>query len=133
MIIPEYRGYSILKSYPPEIEAIKSDIEYFITELSNRQHLNISKTILFVAYSYIQGRSLGSHIASYLSSKLDIHSCVIFSGFPSIAKVVEYKMSYYAGCLIKQACDNFEYLSRSTCRILMIHGYEVRYMICRMT
>lgn len=48
VIIPEYRGYSMLKSYDPDIEIIKRDMRFFLTELSKKGVIDFEKTILFV-------------------------------------------------------------------------------------
>lgn len=49
MIIPEYRGYSQLKKYNSDMEAIKVDFRYFIAELTKKEKIKQYHTILFVA------------------------------------------------------------------------------------
>lgn len=52
IIIPEYRGYSQLQAYDSDMDLIKTDMRFFVKELSKRGLLNISKTILFVGGCY---------------------------------------------------------------------------------
>ena len=126
VIIPEYRGYSLLKAYSPDMDCIRTDMRFFIKELSKKGVINISKTILFVGWPLIQGRSLGSHLTSYLSSRFEFHSAVIFCGFQSVAKIVESKAGSFFGKIVKQKCDNQEYLKETKTPVLIIHGQKVR-------
>lgn len=115
MIIPEYRGYSLLKCYQPDIDLIKTDMRYFVKELERKGVIEVERTILF-------GKSLGSHLASYLSSRFTFHSCILFCGIVSVSKIVEAKTNSFLGSMIKQNCDNFPYLSKILCPLLIIHG-----------
>lgn len=107
------------------MDAIKIDFRYFIAEMTKREKIKLYHTVLFVIYPINQGRSLGSHIVSYLASRFEFHSTIIFSGFWSVAKIVENKTMAFLGSLIKQKCDNAEYLSQTQCPVLIIHGMKV--------
>lgn len=61
IIIPEYRGYSQLKSYASDMEMIKTDMRFFVKELEKRGVINISKTILFVRAPNVGSKPWFSH------------------------------------------------------------------------
>jgi len=48
VIIPEYRGYSLLKDYSSDMDDIRVDMRFFVKELAQKRTIEISKTILFV-------------------------------------------------------------------------------------
>lgn len=58
IIIPEYRGYSQLKSFDSDMDMIKTDMRFFVKELSKRGIIDIEKTILFVK-GFDSGPKLG--------------------------------------------------------------------------
>lgn len=120
IIVPEYRGYSLLKEHEPNMDQIKTDLRFFVKEMIKRGLIEPERTILF-------GRSLGSHFASYLSSRFAFHSTIIFCGFQSIARVVEQKTTPFLGKIIKQKCDNKEYLKQTKTRVFLIHGMKVEF------
>ncbi len=49
VIIPEYRGYSLLKSKASDLELIKTDMQVFVKELHRSGVIALEKTVLFVA------------------------------------------------------------------------------------
>jgi hypothetical protein len=118
VIIPEYRGYSLLKDMKSDVEMIKKDMNELVDRLSSRGEISKHSTILF-------GRSIGSYFASYLAHCYDVHSCIIFCGFWSVDKIVENKTIKLIGNMVKQRCDNSEYLRSVKCKVLIIHGMKV--------
>ena len=119
VIIPEYRGYSLLKEMKPDVEMIKKDMRELVERLNSRGEVNMHTTVVF-------GRSIGSYFASYLSHCFELHSCIIFCGFWSVDKIVENKTIKLIGHMVKQRCDNSEYLRSVKCKVLILHGMKVR-------
>jgi len=107
-----------LKFYNPDVEAIKGDMHHLVKELEQRGIITLSKTIIF-------GRSLGSHMASYLMSVHEFMAGILFCGFWSVEKIVAKKVGNFLGSMIKQKCDNSEYLSMVRNYVLIIHGMKV--------
>ena len=54
VIIPEYRGYSLLNDYDSDMDSIKLDMRFFVKELCNRAVVDPTTTVLFVPSS-LQG------------------------------------------------------------------------------
>jgi len=50
----------------------------------------------------------------------------VFCGFHSVAKIVESKTNRFFGKIVKQKCDNQEYLKETKTPVLIIHGQKVR-------
>lgn len=119
VIIPEYRGYSLLKDLKPDVEMIKKDMRELLERLIDGEEINRHTTIVF-------GRSIGSYFASFLAHSFELHSCIIFCGFWSVDKIVENKTIKLIGHMIKQRCDNSEYLRSVKCKVLILHGMKVR-------
>ena len=117
MLVPEYRGYSLLKHQKPDMDHIILDMRYFLKEMSIKGIIKKHKTILF-------GRSLGSYIATYFATKLEYHSCIVFCGFKSVESIVASKTTSFVGKLIKQKCDNSEHLKNTKIPVLLIHGMQ---------
>jgi hypothetical protein len=52
VLIPEYRGYSLLKAYAPDIDLIKADMRFFVKELHHKGVISADKTVLFVGRAH---------------------------------------------------------------------------------
>lgn len=115
----------MLKHHKADIEDIKMDMRYFLKELIKKEIVTPHRTILFVKCLFIQGKSLGSHLACYLASRIEVHSCIQFCGFWSISRIVQQKTAIFLGKMIQQPCDNAEYLKDVKCPVLVIHGMKV--------
>lgn len=107
-----------MKSHQCDLDGVRTDLRYFIKELEKKGRLNLQKTILF-------GRSLGSHLVSYLVSRFQFHSAILFCGFYSVSKIVSSQTAGFLGNLIQQQCNNHDYLKLTKTPIFILHGKEV--------
>src|SRR3990167_2671065 len=108
----------MLRSHPCDLEGVRTDLRFFVKELQKKDRIDLQKTILF-------GRSLGSHMVSYLVSRFQFHSAIIFCGFYSVSRIVSSQTASFLGQMIQQQCNNYDYLKLSKTPVLILHGKEV--------
>lgn len=115
-MIPEYRGYSLLKKFSASTEQIHEDMEYFIDYLLRTKRTKLSRIILM-------GRSLGGLFALNLSSKFKVKALVLVSTFYSVKEIVKGKFGNFFSSLFKNDQNEpFELIRNNLNKTLIIHG-----------
>ena len=114
IILIEYPGYSIYKSNKKEPNHLFNDsIKVFNWVLQN---FNINSNNIFIC-----GRSLGTSIALYLSSKMNPRALILISPFRSMKSVGENK---WYSLFIEDIFNSEDYIKDVNCHILFIHGQK---------
>jgi len=96
-----YRGYGASEGTPRE-KALFSDSLEIYDYFSKRDDINSSNVV-------VMGRSIGTGVATYLSSKRDVTSVILVSPYDTITSVAKEKCPIYPVSLILK--DKFDSLS----------------------
>ena len=112
VILVEYPGYSIYQSKKIESSLIYSDALIVCNWLKNKFKINNEQI-------YICGRSLGTSVAIYLSSKIQPKALFLISAFTSIKDIGK---DYNASIFLEQIFNSYKYIINIKSPILFIHG-----------
>ncbi len=116
LLLLEYRGYSNNSGKPTE-EGLLKDAEAALNYLL-KQKINLKEIILY-------GESLGTAIATKLSTKFSFNSTILEAPFTSVADVAQ---SHYwifpAKWLVLDRFEILEIIKKIKSPLLLIHGYK---------
>ena len=121
LLIPEYPGYSIYRVPPSPEKCLENSLiiyDFILNNFKNIREENI----------YILGRSLGSSVAIYLSSKRNPAGVFLLSAFSDFSKVG--KRDEEDSKILSNYFRSIDYIDKVKAPILFIHGkndYIVNY------
>ncbi len=110
LYLVDYRGYGWSSGEPTEANLFNDALLVYDEVKAKHKEVNV------------MGRSLGSGVASYLSSKRAVHKLVLITPFDSIKNVAQKMYAIYPmGLMLKDQYNSVEYLkSRKTKSILVL-------------
>lgn len=118
IMLAEYPGYGIRRGKPSEEALYTSALED--VKLLQTHFPNVPLILL--------GESLGSGVASWLASQIDVDGLVLISPFTSLADVIESQLANLpVGWLVPDRFDSQDRLKKiSTPALLVVHGKDDR-------
>lgn len=120
VIIVEYPGYSIYKSDKKEPNQLFDDSIVVFDWVINYFKIQPNNII-------ICGRSLGTSVALYLSSKKSPQAVILISPFRSMKSIADKK--WYSS-FIEDIFNSEDYINNVKCHILFIHGMKDNLISC---
>ncbi len=110
LYLVDYRGYGWSSGMPSEANLFNDALLVYDEIKSKHEQINV------------MGRSLGSGVASYLSSKRAVHKLALITPFDSIKNVAQKMYPIYPmGLMLKDQYDSIKYLeSKRTNNILIV-------------
>lgn len=112
VFVMDYRGYGKSTGHPSEA-GILSDAEAIFTQLKAKY--NYSMWIFY-------GRSMGSGVASYLTSKYDPDGLILETPYYSMEDLISYYFFPYRWYDQRISFLSYKYLQQSNCPVLILHG-----------
>lgn len=112
ILIPEYPGYGIYKSFSSSAEQMEYDSEQVYKYLLTKLHY---KNI------YIFGRSIGTGPAVHVASNFQTNGLILMSAYTNI-KAVAKGLVGILSFLVKDRFLSKDKISKVECPILLVHG-----------
>lgn len=98
VIIPEYRGYSLLNGMKPDVKLIQSDMINFIEHLVHQKVIDLKKTVFM-------SRSIGCLCSTYLSAIYKVRAMILYYPFYSIKGIIKSKVGGFLAGTIQENED----------------------------